>query len=435
MPDPDLARPAPPSSGGDGGTGARASVVVRAGVYLVLGGVVAAAYAVLGVGLWQLVDAAPQVPLPMTVAIAVVAVPLGALPPFLAPIRELETAAARSLLGAGVDDVPAPPGGQLRPDDRARAAAFFGAHLILGGAILVGLLAGLPTAVGLLGAALGVPSDGIQLVPGESTAAALGPWAIPVALAILVALPLGTALAGSIMRALAPPLLGPGPEQRAAAERARIAALAERNRLARELHDSVGHALTVTTLQATAAERLLSRDPDAVREALRAIQDTGRSALADLDHALGLLRSDDAAARPARAPDRTLDDLPRLVAESAAAGHTLGVDGDVPPGLPGVVSREAYAIVAEAAVNAWRHGSGPARVRLDASDSVLGLEIANPVPTTSGAGRADRAGRGVVGMRERAHVVGGTLEAGASDAPDGATWVVRARLPWRRADD
>ena len=94
--------------------------------------------------------------------------------------------------------------------------------------------------------------------------------------------------------------------------------LAERNRLARELHDSVGHALSIVTVQAGAAGRVLGGDPEFARQALTAIETSARNGLRDLDHVLGLLR-DDAASR---APTPTLADLQRLVDSSRAPAST-----------------------------------------------------------------------------------------------------------------
>ena len=145
--------------------------------------------------------------------------------------------------------------------------------------------------------------------------------------------------AGALLARLAPVLLGPTPAER-------IAILAERNRVARELHDSVGHALGVVSIQAAAAERVLDRDPAFAREALRHIAASARDGQRDLDHVLGLLREEPSAP----APD--LGDLDRLLDP-----HAIELSGDLHR-VPGAVSREAYRIIQEGLTNAARHGAG-----------------------------------------------------------------------------
>ena len=107
---------------------------------------------------------------------------------------------------------------------------------------------------------------------------------------------------GALAATMAPVLLGPSPADRIAALEARERRLAERNRLARELHDSVGHALTATTLQAGAARAVFDSDPEFARRALAAIEEVGRTAMDDLDHVLGVLRDAGDTDRPRRSP-------------------------------------------------------------------------------------------------------------------------------------
>jgi signal transduction histidine kinase len=214
-----------------------------------------------------------------------------------------------------------------------------------------------------------------------------------------------------------------------AAAHAAERALAERNRLARELHDSVGHALTVTTLQAGAAARVLDSDPAFVAKALDAIAEAGRSALADLDHVLGLLREGpdggegDGADRSPR-PD--LADLGALVdgARSAGVPVELRCEGAT-EAVPRAVSREAYRIVQEGLTNALRHaGPVPVAVRVAVTDDAVDLELTNPLGRAP-AGVPAGGGRGIAGMRERGEVLRGELLAGR----EGDRWRVAARLP------
>ena len=136
-----------------------ASRALRAGVYLVLGGVIAAGYGVLVSGLVQLARAAPQVPMALTVALTVIAVPLALVPPFLAPVRDLGIAAARTFLDVDLPTTSA----RLGHDDRLRAAGYFVAHLLTGALATLALLFGIPYAVGLIGWTLGSRGDGFRL--------------------------------------------------------------------------------------------------------------------------------------------------------------------------------------------------------------------------------------------------------------------------------
>jgi signal transduction histidine kinase len=194
--------------------------------------------------------------------------------------------------------------------------------------------------------------------------------------------------------------------------------LLERTRLAGELHDSIGHALTVTLLQAGAAREVAGRDPAFLDAALAAIEDSARQAAADLDRVLALLRD---GAPPRDAP--TLADVDRLVHAARAAGAPvdLRVEGPVAD-LPPVVSREAYRMAQEALTNALRHaGPVPIALRVDVRADSLELDVRNPVPVPAPAG----GGSGVRGLRDRAAVLGGTASAG----PVEGGWRVAVRLP------
>lgn len=275
-----------------------------------------------------------------------------------------------------------------------------GVHLVLGGVIAAGYLVLLAGIVQLAGAAPSVPP------------------ALTVVIAV-IALPI----------ALTPPLLGPGATEREQAERRRALVLAERNRIARELHDGVGHALAVTTMQASVAEAALASGPggevdtDAARAALAEIGRVGRQAMADLDRSLAVLR-EEGSGTPA-APPPTLADLGSLREQAAAVGQQLRLDGDPADltGLDDLVSREAYQVLAEAVVNARRHGTGPAELRWHRENGTLTLEVSNAVGDPAKA-EGDRGGRGLIGMRERAALIDAALDAG----PDGDRWLVRLAI-------
>ncbi|MFF3286781.1 sensor histidine kinase [Streptomyces sp. NPDC003023] len=230
--------------------------------------------------------------------------------------------------------------------------------------------------------------------------------------------------AGHVQLALARRLLGPSTAERLAEAERRADELLARNRLAGELHDSIGHALTVTVLQASAARELIDADRDFAIRALTAIEDCGRRAMDDLERTLGCLKEDELAARTVRP---TLADVGQLLEASRAAGVTVrsrtAADIDA---VPGVVSREAYRILQEALTNAMKHAPGsPVDVDLDVSGEQVRLTVANRL--VEEAPRVPGTGKGLPGLRERAALLGGRATAGAASG----RWTVSARLPLR----
>jgi signal transduction histidine kinase len=210
--------------------------------------------------------------------------------------------------------------------------------------------------------------------------------------------------------------------------RARTAVAEERQRIARELHDVVAHGLVVMVVQAQGARRILDQDPQRTREALRAIEQTGQTALAEMRRSLGILRED--AARADLAPQPTLHDLDGLLEEMRRAGLDvdLRIEGERRALAEGV-DRSAYRIVQEALTNTVKHaGLVPTRVTVAYGSDELRLEIADSGPPNPGRADPDDAGggHGLVGMRERVRLYGGELEAGGDH---GHGFVVRARIP------
>jgi signal transduction histidine kinase len=217
-----------------------------------------------------------------------------------------------------------------------------------------------------------------------------------------------------------------------AADIAREAAERERSRIARELHDVVTHGMTVMVVQAQAAQTLAGTDDDRARDAMRAVEDAGRTALVEMRRLLGVIRSDGAVGEPGdRAPQPRLDDLPNLVERVREAGLPVScsIDGDrarVPAGV-GVC---AYRIVQEALSNVVRHGGAvPAQVGVRITASTVEVDVQNeparrpPPPVPEGSGK------GLAGMRERVALFDGRLETGP--LPDGG-FVVHAALPLGR---
>jgi signal transduction histidine kinase len=210
-------------------------------------------------------------------------------------------------------------------------------------------------------------------------------------------------------------------------EREQEAALrAERARIARELHDLVTHSVSVMVLQTGAAREIMSQDERRSRAMLESVESSGRSALEELRRLLGLL-SDQHADAP-RSPQPGVTEITTLVEQVRQAGVAveLSVAGE-PRVVSGGVGVAAYRIVQEALTNVLKHADGaPSQVVLRWSDTALELEILDHGPPHNGAQFDPPVGRGLAGMRERAAMYGGTLDAGPG--PDGG-YEVRARIP------
>jgi signal transduction histidine kinase len=202
----------------------------------------------------------------------------------------------------------------------------------------------------------------------------------------------------------------------------RHAETSDRERIARELHDIVAHCVTVMVVQAGAAEDLIDRDPQAAREPLQAIQETGREAVAELRRMLGLLRGE--TATPALTPQPGTAELDELAAQIDAAGlpvrlRIAGAPRPLPPGI----ELAGYRIIQEALTNALKHARArAATVSLRYGAQWLEIEVSDD----GHGGSPNGHGHGLIGMRERAALYSGELEAGPG--PDGG-FRVRARLP------
>ncbi|MFF8195407.1 sensor histidine kinase [Streptomyces bobili] len=358
------------------------------------------------VSVWLFIDMSkPWVP-------ALALIPLGLIP----AVRTGEGVQAQLLLSPGLRD----PGFSVAPAtawrDRLRTVLWLELRMALG--------------VGTAFACVWLPVLAYQLA---ETARGRVPDDVPVlaeatphwGYALLVPLPLlalyGVVIGlGAAVTALARRLLGPSAGERLAALEERTEQLLERNRIAHELHDSIGHALTVAVVQAGAARA--AGDPAFTDRALAAIEETGRAALEDLERVLGVLRE---AERPVSARP-TLAEADRLLESARASGAK--VDAELTGALeavPGPASREGYRILQEALTNALRHaGSVPVRVSIEVAAGLLSLEVRNPLTAHIS---APVRGSGLRGIHERAALLGGR----ASTGPDEGDWQVRAELPLR----
>jgi MYXO-CTERM domain-containing protein len=208
--------------------------------------------------------------------------------------------------------------------------------------------------------------------------------------------------------------------------RVRAAGLAERTRLAREIHDVIAHSVSVMVIQAAGARTVMAGDPERAEESLRAVERAGREALAELRRLLGVLG--DGRSLRELAPQPGLNDLDELVARTTASGVTVSMQVEgrplaVPPGL----SLCAYRVVQEALTNTIKH-AGPARasVALRWGTDELLLVVADDGAGELGLSPVPAGGHGIAGMRERVALHGGTVVAGP--APGGG-FAVHASLP------
>jgi signal transduction histidine kinase len=225
-------------------------------------------------------------------------------------------------------------------------------------------------------------------------------------------------------------------------QQATIAVVAERTRIARELHDVVAHAVSVIVVQADGAGYAIRTDPELAESAVRTISETGREALIELRRLLEVLRSD-TDERDQRAPQPGVAVVPELVDKFRVVGLPveLTVRGEMTD-LPVAVGLGAYRIVQESLTNTLKH-AGPgahAEVRIERVGGLVEVEVSDDGGTIlswAGAGTARHlavlsGGNGLIGMRERATVLGGTLTAGQAH---GGGWRVRATFPVRTTRD
>ncbi len=208
------------------------------------------------------------------------------------------------------------------------------------------------------------------------------------------------------------------------------ARLAERTRIAREMHDVLAHRISLIGLHAGGLEVAPASGPEVVERSATLIRETAHAALEDLRGVLGVLRADASTGGAELAPQPRLEDLPQLVASSAAAGVTVTLHDEL-PGEPvdERVGRTVYRVAQEALTNVHKHAGGAAAtVRLTGGPGDgLVVEVANVRPVGGGP-VPPGAGVGLVGLRERVALAGGRLEAGPTEA---GGWRVAAWFPWQ----
>lgn len=212
--------------------------------------------------------------------------------------------------------------------------------------------------------------------------------------------------------------------ERASAADTRAARAEERSRIARELHDVVAHHVSVMTVQAAAARRVLASDPDLAREALSAIEHTGRMAMTEMRNIVGVLRTD---ARAELGPQPGMQDLPALVEQMREAGLAtrLSVEGDARP-IPAGVDLAAYRLIQEGLTNSLRHAGPGAKAVVTVRHDPRELDVRVEDDGRGVTGLSGQPGHGLVGIRERVALYGGILSIGPRP---GGGFEVRARFP------
>lgn len=215
--------------------------------------------------------------------------------------------------------------------------------------------------------------------------------------------------------------------QRDAERERQLAAVEERARIARDLHDSAGHAISVIAVRAGAVRLRHAEDPERSRQALHDIEELARQTADDIDQIVATLR-DRGTHNGSGITPLGLTALGTLVAQHEAAGLavTVQVTGDRRT-LSAPIDQAAYRVLQEALTNAARHGSGSVRVELTFDETALAMAVSNPV--SSDAEAQANGGHGLVGMRERALLVGGELEAVRING----NFQLHARLPYESA--
>jgi signal transduction histidine kinase len=211
--------------------------------------------------------------------------------------------------------------------------------------------------------------------------------------------------------------------EREAERERRLAATEERMKIARDLHDSAGHAINVILVHAGLGRLRVDDDPAAARQAFETIEAVARETVTDIDQLVGVLRDEPAGNVE---PPAGLAAFEGLVERHRAAGLDVEatIHGDRAE-LPAAVDQGAYRILQEALTNAARHGGGRADVDLELAPRALELTVTNPLRANGGAPQRSNGGHGIAGMRERATLLGGRLQAGARNG----RYVVHASLP------
>ena len=222
------------------------------------------------------------------------------------------------------------------------------------------------------------------------------------------------------IRAFARWALGPSRRDELAAAKARADRAEAQVRIDQELHDSIGHMITMTVVQAGAAAHVFDSNPEFAREALRTIEERSRAAMGDLDRIIATIQGN-----APTAPLQGAESIEAVIADAKAAGVDIAYRVELPGDVPAPVGRAVYSTVREVVTNAARHApNAPVTLSVAIENDAVRVLASNPVPR--GKARAARqGGQGIGGMRDRIEVLGGSLDARVV----GGEFVVDARIP------
>jgi signal transduction histidine kinase len=346
---------------------------------------------------------------------------------WLRGLADLDRRLTNRMLGLAIPQ-PLQPSDEPLLDARERLRLIVGAPSTWRAAAWLALRLALALAAWTLAAALVWFGTSLALAPFTGALAGAGAGYVAAGVVALVAVALLTAqaieLSAEAHGLVAAALLGPSAGDEVSRLRARTADLDLRARLARDLHDSVGHSVTATLLQASAARRVIDQDPAFAARALEAIEDSSRAAVEELDRVLGVLRDGHGSDDATSASLARLDDLFDGV-RTAGTALTVERRGDLDV-VPPEISREAFRIVQEGLTNVLRHASGAeTTVLVELTEQTLVLSIENRAGVALEIARTG-GGQGIRGIAERVGALGGVLVHGPS--PDGG-FQLRAELP------
>ncbi|MCW4459034.1 sensor histidine kinase [Microbacterium sp. MPKO10] len=396
-----------------------ASTAWRRLLVLLIGGLVALPYGAIAIwvlSLWA-AEGVPAYVRWSSIAIVVLLI----IPAVLPVTRALERTVAAQLLDTAIVE----PRRRATLADTARGALFFAGHIASGGILILGIAFVFPLAAILLGdlAAGGGGSEATELLNDVVATIPVDPATVLIGCVIVTALIVAFSIgAGYLLPWYAALLLGPSRDEVRELEDAAARAQRRRGSLARDVHDSVGHALTVSTMQATFARHALENDPDAARAALVEIERVSRGAVAELDYVLSVLRDGHESREEHARSGRTLADVRQLADETRAAGFDVDLRmDDLAATLPASLGREAYRVVQEGITNALRYAATP---HVDVVAVVSGGDLVIRIENETTAVRVVD-GRGLAGARERVAMLGGTFSARVEDG----TWRLTVHVP------
>lgn len=293
---------------------------------------------------------------------------------------------------------------------------------VLAVVVPLGLLSSVVIAAGHLAGIVSVSSDNQAVLAVTDAAAYWIALGFPV---IIFAVPMFAWMVqglAAVHRVFGRWALGPGSDQlvQAATERAELAE--QQIRIDQELHDSIGHMITMNIIQAGAGAHVFDTDPEFSRQALKNIEERGRAAMGELDRIIAAIRGDQP---ETRTPLPGIDDIGRLIEESRTAGMDVSYEAEFPQ-APAAVGRAAFTVVREALTNAARHAPGATvSVRIAQDADALGIEVLNGRPSAGAQRPHGGGGRGLSGIRDRITLLGGRSSAG----PEKGGFAVRALLP------